>query len=244
MPVCKTTMADALLATNGIVSIRQAGKLRYMDNTEAEQERGITMKSSVVESYLINLVDSPGHVDFSSEVSTAVRLCDGAIVVVDVVEGVCPQTRTVLRQAWNERLTLVLVLNKIDRLVLELKLTPLQAYEVLCRTIEQVNSVLAEMFTADVVRQRDAWQSADVLQVNFSKPNMPLMHCLLYVTFFFVMNSRRGKPHSHEDLLFSSRNWQPKPLGSARLGVVLNRMTAELPTTKVVWRWRGWNVRP
>ncbi|CAL8076767.1 unnamed protein product [Calicophoron daubneyi] len=170
-------MADALLATNGIVSIRQAGKLRYMDYTEAEQERGITMKSSVVglvftpgssnidikdskaPTFLINLVDSPGHIDFAPEVSTAVRICDAAVVVVDVVEGVCPQTRAVLRQAWNERLTLVLVLNKIDRLVLELKLTPLQAYEVMCRVIEQVNSVLAEMFSADLVRQRDEnWQ--------------------------------------------------------------------------------------
>ncbi|TGZ62626.1 hypothetical protein CRM22_007307 [Opisthorchis felineus] len=178
----KTTMADALLATNGIVSFRQAGKLRYMDNTEAEQERGITMKSSVVglifaptltnkapsrKTFLVNLVDSPGHVDFASEVSTAVRLCDAAIVVVDVVEGVCPQTRTVLRQAWNERLTLILALNKIDRLVLELKLTPLQAYETLCRVLEQVNSVLAEMFTADVVRQRDEfWRFTEVAQTD------------------------------------------------------------------------------
>uniref|UniRef100_A0A3Q0KBA2 Similar to elongation factor Tu GTP binding domain containing 1 isoform 6-related n=1 Tax=Schistosoma mansoni TaxID=6183 RepID=A0A3Q0KBA2_SCHMA len=171
----KTTMADALLATNGIVSSRQSGKLRYMDNTEGEQERGITMKSSVIglifnrkvssvdkndeDYYLVNLVDSPGHVDFSSEVSTAVRLCDAAIIVVDVVEGVCPQTRTVLRQAWDERLTLLLALNKIDRLVVEIKLTPSQAYETMCRVIEQVNSVLAEMFSADVTRQRDGiWQ--------------------------------------------------------------------------------------
>ncbi|XP_018645394.1 similar to elongation factor Tu GTP binding domain containing 1 isoform 6-related [Schistosoma mansoni] len=171
----KTTMADALLATNGIVSSRQSGKLRYMDNTEGEQERGITMKSSVIglifnrkvssvdkndeDYYLVNLVDSPGHVDFSSEVSTAVRLCDAATIVVDVVEGVCPQTRTVLRQAWDERLTLLLALNKIDRLVVEIKLTPSQAYETMCRVIEQVNSVLAEMFSADVTRQRDGiWQ--------------------------------------------------------------------------------------
>lgn len=105
-------MADALLATNGIVSSRQSGKLRYMDNTEGEQERGITMKSSVIglifnrkvssvdkndeDYYLVNLVDSPGHVDFSSEVSTAVRLCDAAIIVVDVVEGVCPQVKCLI----------------------------------------------------------------------------------------------------------------------------------------------------
>ncbi|CAH8541654.1 unnamed protein product [Schistosoma intercalatum] len=180
----KTTMADALLATNGIVSSRQSGKLRYMDNTEGEQERGITMKSSVIglifnrkvssvdkndeDYYLVNLVDSPGHVDFSSEVSTAVRLCDAAIIVVDVVEGVCPQTRTVLRQAWDERLTLLLALNKIDRLVVEIKLTPSQAYETMCRVIEQVNSVLAEMFSADMTRQRDGMWQTNIDELNLS----------------------------------------------------------------------------
>ncbi|VDN25383.1 unnamed protein product, partial [Dibothriocephalus latus] len=163
-----------------------------MDSTESEQERGITMKSSSAslfynpemnlgrglvvadaaahpKSYLINLIDSPGHVDFASDVSTAVRLCDGAIIVVDVVEGVCPQVgsrsvsaaspspppatdEAVLRQAWNERLALVLLLNKIDRLFLELRLSPLEVYDRLLRVLEQVNSVLAEMFTADVLQ--------------------------------------------------------------------------------------------
>ena len=120
----KTTLADALVASNGIISQKMAGKLRYMDSRPDEQERGITMKSSAIsltykmdnEDYLINLIDSPGHVDFSSEVSTAVRLCDGAIVVVDVVEGVQPQTKVVLTQAYQEGIKPVLVLNKMGNL--------------------------------------------------------------------------------------------------------------------------------
>ncbi|KAH9282629.1 Ribosome assembly protein 1 [Echinococcus granulosus] len=178
----KTSLADALLATNGIISFRQAGELRFMDSLEAEQVRGITMKSSAValfynptlklsrhispqaaaddpDSYLINFIDSPGHVDFASDVSTAVRLCDCAMIVVDVAEGVCPQTRAVLRQAWNERLTLILVLNKFDRLFLQLGLSPIQVYDRILRVLEQINSVLAEMFTADVMQQTHGWEA-------------------------------------------------------------------------------------
>lgn len=122
----KTTLSDSLLATNGIISSKMAGKIRYLDSREDEQERGITMESSAISlyfkllktnegkektnikdkpnacvcliegkatesEYLINLIDSPGHVDFSSEVSTASRLCDGGLVLIDVVEGVCTQ---------------------------------------------------------------------------------------------------------------------------------------------------------
>ncbi|XP_033120660.1 elongation factor-like GTPase 1 [Anneissia japonica] len=157
----KTTLADALIASNGIISSRMAGKLRYMDSREDEQLRGITMKSSAISLYykenekehLINLIDSPGHVDFSTEVSTAVRLCDGAVVVVDVVEGVCPQTQVVLRQAWLEDIKPVLVLNKIDRLVLELKLTPLEAYLHLQQILEQVNAVTGNLYVSHVLER-------------------------------------------------------------------------------------------
>lgn len=133
-----------------------------MDSREDEQIRGITMKSSAIslffskddQEYLINLIDSPGHVDFSSEVSTAVRLCDGCIIVVDAVEGVCPQTHAVLRQAWLENIRPVLVINKIDRLIMELKLTPQEAYSHLKNILEQVNAITATLFTSKVLEER------------------------------------------------------------------------------------------
>ncbi|XP_075235749.1 elongation factor-like GTPase 1 [Lycorma delicatula] len=159
----KTTLADSLVASNGIISARMAGKLRYMDSRKDEQERGITMKSSCIAlhfnkdntDYLINLIDSPGHVDFSSEVSTAVRLCDGAIVLVDAIEGVCPQTQVALRQVWLENIKPVLVINKIDRLILEMKMSPLDAYVHIVQLLEQLNAIMGDLFKSDVLRKGD-----------------------------------------------------------------------------------------
>ncbi|XP_053694767.1 elongation factor-like GTPase 1 [Sabethes cyaneus] len=155
----KTTLADSLIASNGIISQRLAGKLRYMDSRPDEQERQITMKSSSIalhyEGHLVNLIDSPGHVDFSSEVSTAIRLCDGAIVVVDVVEGVCPQTRICLKHAYNENLKTVLLLNKLDRLLLEKQMDTVEAYKHLTRVLEQVNAVVGNIFATDVLAKED-----------------------------------------------------------------------------------------
>lgn len=172
----KTTLADSLISSNGIISPRMSGKLRYMDSRPDEQQRGITMKSSSIslyhaldnEEYLVNLIDSPGHIDFSSEVSTAVRLCDGAIVVVDVVEGVCPQTRLVLKQAYSENMKAVLVLNKIDRLIMEMQLTPLDAYIHLSQLLEQVNAVMGELFATEVFENEE--NLIDKQQVN-NEPN-------------------------------------------------------------------------
>lgn len=108
--------------------------------------------------YLINLIDSPGHIDFSSEVSTASRLCDGAVVLVDAVEGVCSQTVTVLRQTWIEKLKPLLVINKMDRLVTELKMTPAEAYLHLTKLVEQVNAVLGSFFQGERMEEDLNWR--------------------------------------------------------------------------------------
>lgn len=115
-------------------------------------------QEQVAEDYLINLIDSPGHIDFSSEVSTASRLCDGALVLVDAVEGVCSQTETVLRQTWIEHIRPILVINKMDRLITELKLTPMEAYTHLSKLIEAVNAVMGSFFAGERMEEDLRWR--------------------------------------------------------------------------------------
>ncbi|KAF6174221.1 hypothetical protein GIB67_033753 [Kingdonia uniflora] len=168
----KTTLADHLIAgsAGGLLHPKQAGRLRFMDYLDEEQRRAITMKSSSIalrfKEYSINLIDSPGHMDFCSEVSTAARLSDGALVLVDAVEGVHIQTHAVLRQAWIEKLTPCLVLNKIDRLITELNLSPREAHIRLQRIVHEVNGIMsgykAEKYLSDVDsiiagRSGDGW---------------------------------------------------------------------------------------
>jgi ribosome assembly protein 1 len=95
----------------------------------------------------ILLLFNIGHVDFSTEVSTAVRLCDGGVIIIDVCEGICPQTHSVLRQASVEKLKLILVLNKIDRLIIELNMTPFEAYVHLENLVGQFNAIVAQNFS-------------------------------------------------------------------------------------------------
>lgn len=109
---------------------------------------------------MCNLIDTPGHVDFASEVSTASRLCDGALVLVDVWEGVCTQTIAVLRRAWIDRLRPLLVINKMDRLITELQLTPLEAYHHIARLIEQVNAVMGSFFASERMEDDLRWREA------------------------------------------------------------------------------------
>lgn len=159
----KTTLTDSLIAKAGIISMESAGNKRYMSEREDEIERGITIKSTGISlyfetteketkvPYLFNLIDSPGHADFSSEVTAALRVTDGALVVVDCIEGVCVQTETVLRQALLERIKPVLFLNKVDRPILELQVDGETMYKMFEKSISGVNIVLATYQNEDMI---------------------------------------------------------------------------------------------
>jgi len=161
----KSTLTDSLLSKAGIIADAKAGETRATDTRKDEQERCITIKSTAISMYfemteedmafikqekekdckgfLVNLIDSPGHVDFSSEVTAALRVTDGALVVVDCVSGVCVQTETVLRQAIAERIRPVLFMNKMDRALLELQLDQEELYQTFQKIIENVNVIIA-----------------------------------------------------------------------------------------------------
>ncbi|KAK3097811.1 hypothetical protein FSP39_013409 [Pinctada imbricata] len=170
----KTTLTDSLLARAGVISMDQAGDKCAMDTRKDEQLKGITIKSTAIslyyevdpaivrplkqsadaeggdnDSYIVNLIDSPGHVDFSSEVTAALRVTDGAMVVVDSISGVCVQTETVLRQALAERIKPVLMVNKLDRCIFELQLDHEELYTKLRSTIDNVNVILSTYSDGD-----------------------------------------------------------------------------------------------
>ena len=149
----KTTLTDNLLAGAGMIAEESAGQQLAMDTEEDEQERGITIDAANVSmtheyedtNHLINLIDTPGHVDFGGDVTRAMRAVDGALVVVDAVEGAMPQTETVLRQALREGVKPALFINKVDRLISELQEGPQEMQERLMGVIADVNELIRGM---------------------------------------------------------------------------------------------------
>ena len=149
----KTTFSDNLLAGAGMMSEELAGKACQLDFHEDEQARGITIDSASVSmvhefegtEFLVNLIDTPGHVDFGGDVTRAMRAVDGAIVLCCASEGIMPQTETVLRQALKEKVKPVLFINKVDRLIKELKLTPEAMQARFIGIIDSVNKLIKDI---------------------------------------------------------------------------------------------------
>ena len=162
----KTTLSDNLLAGAGMISEELAGDQRFLDFDEQEQARGITIDAANVsmvhsfkdQEYLINLIDTPGHVDFGGDVTRAMRAVDGSVVVVCAVEGIMPQTETVLRQSLKENVKPVLFINKVDRLINELKLEPDELQARFLKIISEANKLIKNMAPED---KKDDWK-ADV----------------------------------------------------------------------------------
>ena len=157
----KTTTSDSLLAACGMLSPSVAGQALALDYMELEQQRQMTIKAANVtlyyeqdgKPYVINLIDTPGHIDFTGKVTRSLRAVDGAIVVVDAVEGVMTQTETVTHQALDERVRPVLYINKIDRLIKELRLTPEKMQEWLFAIVRDFNR-LVETYAEPEYRQK------------------------------------------------------------------------------------------
>jgi elongation factor 2 len=159
----KTTLSDNLLAGAGMISMDLAGKQLFMDFDPLEQARGITIDAANVsmvheinnEEYLINMIDTPGHVDFGGDVTRAMRAVDGAVVVVDAVEGAMPQTETVLRQAIREGVRPVLFVNKVDRMINELKVEKKDMAARLGKVIDNINKLIRGM---DEEKYKAGWR--------------------------------------------------------------------------------------
>jgi len=158
----KTTMSDSLLASAGLMAPERAGETRALDYLEEEQRRGITIKTANIsllyeekdETYVINLIDTPGHVDFSGKVTRALRALDGCILLVDAVEEFQIMTEIRLRVALEEGVKPVMYINKFDRLIKELKMDANAVQEKLLRVIDQFNTIVQTYGSDDI---RDEW---------------------------------------------------------------------------------------
>ena len=159
----KTTLSDNLIAGAGMMSEELAGKSRVLDFDEQESARGITINAASASmvhevdgtDYLINLIDTPGHVDFGGDVTRAMRAVDGCFILACAVEGPMPQTETVVRQALKEKVKPVLFINKVDRLINELQVTPEDMMERFKETITKVNKLIRQ-FAPDEMKKE--WQ--------------------------------------------------------------------------------------
>jgi elongation factor 2 len=225
----KTTLTDSLLSAAGLLSPSMAGTALALDYLEEEQKRQMTIKAANISlfyerkdgNYLINLIDTPGHVDFSGRVTRSLRAIDGAVVVVDAVEEVMVQTETVTRQALEERVRPVLFVNKIDRLIKELKLPPQKIQDKLARIIQDFNRLI-EMYCEP--QFKDQWKISPLggtMAFGSAKDRWGLTLSIAQerdINFNYIIDAYN---HDQVDELVRSA-----PLHSAVLDMITNHMPA------------------
>jgi len=201
----KTTLSDSLLAAAGIISEQTAGQKLFLDSWELEQKRQMTVFASNIslahnfkgKEYLINLIDTPGHIDFSGAVTRSLRAVDGALVVVDAVEGPMTQTETVLMQALRERVQPILFINKVDRLIKEIKLTPEEIQRKFAKIILRINNLIEKY--APPEHKKDWQVKVEDGRVAFGSAlhkwglNLPHMQAK-GVTFKDIIDAYTGEP--------------------------------------------------
>ncbi len=233
----KTTFSDNLLSGAGMMSEELAGKALQLDFHEDEQERGITIDTAAVnmvhkvegKEFLINLLDTPGHVDFGGDVTRAMRASDGCVVLSCAVEGVMPQTETVLRQALKERVKPILFINKVDRMIKELKLTPEAMQERFIKIISNVNKLIKKIAEEGY---GDKWQ------VNVQDGSVCFGSA--FHNWAMSINYMQKKGLSFKDIIDAYENDTSKELAKkAPLHeVVLDAVVAHLPNPVVAQNYR------
>jgi elongation factor 2 len=240
----KTTMTDSLLAEAGLLSPKIAGEARALDYLEEEQKRGITIKTANIsllheienKPYLVNLIDTPGHVDFTGKVTRALRAIDGVVVVVDAVEEVMVQTETVTRQALAERVKPVLFINKVDRLIKELKLSPDEVQNKLFRIVRDFNNLIELYGDPDY---REKWR------VDPAKGTVAFGSALHRWGFTVSIAQKKGIKFSDVVDAYHKEQWQELqeiiPLHTAILDMVVKKLPnpIEAQRYRVPKIWKG-----
>ncbi len=197
----KTTLTDSLIAASGLLSKEVAGTARLLDYDIIEQQRGITIKASGItilhsmnnQDHLINLIDTPGHIDFSSHVTRGLRLTDGAIIVVDAIEGIMVQTETVTRQAMQEFVQPVLFVNKIDRLLRERRLSARKTADEINRVVREFNAMLGKYLDDNLLEK---WE------VSFNKGSLSVGSALdKWGIDFETLKQKAGGSENSTDLV-------------------------------------------
>jgi len=233
----KTTMTDSLLAEAGLLPLQVAGSARALDYLEEEQKRGITIKTANISflhemdgcSYLVNLVDTPGHVDFTGKVARALRAIDGAVVVVDAVEEVMAQTEIVTRQALEERVKPVLFINKVDRLIKEMRLTSAEIQAKFLRIISDFNNLI-EIYGEPVFK--DEWK------VDPAKGSVVFGSALHKWGFTLNISDKKGMKFGDRDIVDAYKKGKHQvlsrliPLHTAILDMVVKNIPSPIESQK------------